>query len=100
MKTMAEVLAEHYPLYKWHRDIAEDLWTCTSLDCQFVSQTFEGVITHQAEALTAAGFGPVKAAAAGALRDAAEHLSKLGWNNACISHLHSRVATIEAPDGP
>jgi hypothetical protein len=54
---MADVLADHYPNYQWHRDLSENYWTCTSLDCVFMSQSFEKAIAHQVEVLEAAGHG-------------------------------------------
>lgn len=52
------------------------------------------------DALTAAGFGPVKAAAAGALRDAADHAEAFGIESINPRALRNRAASIEAPDGP
>jgi hypothetical protein len=69
---MAEVLADHYPNYQWHRDLSENLWTCTSLDCSFASRGFEQAIAHQAAGLTTAGFGDVREAKAVALEEAAD----------------------------
>jgi len=45
-------------------------------------------------ALSDAGFGLVSDAGAKALEDAAKHLSGLGWNNACISHLRARAVAV------
>jgi hypothetical protein len=122
VKTMAEVLAEHYE-YNWEPD-------AESWECQCGHKLGEDVFrrdadpnhrAHQAAALSAAGFGPVKVAAAEALRDAADILEKsaqncvLMWGAepmsalasasvSAINHdarrLRRRAATIEAPDGP
>jgi len=50
---------------------------------------------HQSAILTAAGFGPVKTAAAGALRDAADGWSDWDALEAPEDWLRARAATIE-----
>jgi hypothetical protein len=57
VKTMAEVLAEHG---EWRYTNGAG----TSIVCRACGEPVENVISHQADALTAAGFGPVKAAQA------------------------------------
>jgi len=70
-KTMAEVLAEHLPIYKFSHTLGESAWACSTPRCE-VEGEFSAVIDHQAAALSAAGFGPVQEARAEALREAAE----------------------------
>jgi hypothetical protein len=62
---MAEVLARH------HISVGnEGGWYCSSFGCEPFAH-FHKATQHQEAMLMAAGFGPVKAAAAEALRDAA-----------------------------
>jgi hypothetical protein len=53
------------------------------------------LVAHQADALTAAGFGPVKAAQAQALRDAADGWSDWDALEAPEDWLRARAASIE-----
>ena len=80
MKTMAEVLAEHQ-WYDATTDNEDPAIGCTGCPEWFGSEyalddgTFPA---HQAAALSAAGFGPVREAQAQALRDAADALKPSG----------------------
>ena len=76
MKTMAEVLAEHWSA-STHADSEPPVDKCDG--CGAVLRTWGDdsdmpgqLAAHQSEALAAAGYGPVREAAAEALRDAAE----------------------------
>jgi hypothetical protein len=103
VKTMAEVLTEH-SVFEF--DDESRLYRCR---CR-VWMADEDAADHQADALTAAGFGPGKAAAAGALRDAAAniltndpldywagHLPEgLGFQEAMSLWLKAHAAAIEA----
>jgi hypothetical protein len=72
VKTMAEVLGAHGQL-----DTSSDgeRWLVSCMGCSWSQEADDPCMefaAHQADALTAAGFGPVKAAQAGALKAAAE----------------------------
>ena len=74
MTDMADVLAEHLPIYRWSPVNGQMVWACSSGICNIIGDDLTRVINHQAAALSAAGFGPVNEARAGALEDAAEEL--------------------------
>jgi hypothetical protein len=65
---MAEVLAEHQQTI----DLGRGLPRWSKCMCGEDVSGANNIVAHQEATLTAAGFGPVKAAAAGALRDAGE----------------------------
>jgi hypothetical protein len=53
---MAEVLAEHLPIYRWSPIYEENVWSCSSGLCGVLGDLSK-VIDHQAAELSAAGFG-------------------------------------------
>jgi len=81
-KTMAEVLAEHQLCAAWEDDAGRAIICTCGADLPTeplrgeIDMTF--LASHQAEVLAAAGYGPVREAAAEALRDAADTLAKVG----------------------
>ena len=95
MSDMADVLADHYPSYKWDRDHGGNVWVCTSLECSATSETFGGIIAHQAAALSAAGFGPVREAK----REAFEQGQKSGKRYAARRIAAARIGRPDLP-GP
>lgn len=101
MKTMAEVLGEHNI-----SSLIEGGWYCFNCDSTFGE--YRDANAHQADALTAAGFGLVKAAAADAWaeghesgfwngRESAGHheMRYVGLEHAQLNNPY-RAATIEA----
>jgi hypothetical protein len=75
VKTMAEVLGDHV-IYGMSRG------TYLACRCDKTWVTYSEYHAHLEAELTAAGFGPVKAAAAGALRGAADELELPGTDAA------------------
>jgi hypothetical protein len=57
---MAEVVASHYPAYKWDRDFGENVWMCTNRECNFGSDHFTKAMDHVAEQLAANGYGKLE----------------------------------------
>jgi len=94
MKTMAEVLAGHREIAWNHQtgqaicaDCDADLGPLTA-DIEVQDQWF---LEHQAAALFAAGFGPVREAAAEALRGAAKELE---WHPGTQAWLRARANVV------
>lgn len=106
MKTMAEVICSHVADWTTWGDNPEgsDYYTCSCSEVRWHVNTsadyYQAHAEHQAAALTAAGYGPVKEAAAGALRDAAKSrdeskdLMRFTWGQRIW--LHNRAKAIEA----
>ena len=112
MKTMAEVLEELDKHRPDHREYEGGWWELACAGCDFAKGQrlshldWAPYRLHRAEvfaaALSAAGFGPVKAAQAGALRDAADELplqgrpvTRLVRHQNVTDWLRARAATIE-----
>ena len=80
MKTMAEVIAAHRDI-AWNHETKRSI--CGGCEADFgpmtahMEQQDAWLIAHQADALSAAGFGPVQEARAQALRDAADELTRM-----------------------
>jgi len=97
VKTMAEEISLHSQI---GRD--ENGQYCTGCNHRYGFAAERGLnlqaCEHVAAMLTAAGFGPVKAAQAAALRDAAEdiELRLSGHSGISITRLRARAASIEA----
>ena len=100
MKTMAEVLAEHQD-WTYQKNLgyyrSEYLCHCGSTfwsgDHEEDPNFNQAVAAHQAEALAAAGYGPVREAQAEALRDAANELE---WHPGTQAWLRARANVVEA----
>lgn len=95
MKTMAEVLGVHGQL-----DTSKDgeRWFVSCMGCSWSEEADDPCMefaAHQEAMLTAAGFGPVKAAQAGALRDAADGWSDWDALEAPEDWLRARAAAVE-----
>jgi hypothetical protein len=90
VKTMAEVLREHF-----FSLLNEGGWYC--FKCQSDFTDLAAATKHQADALTAAGFGLVKEAQAAALQAAADILPNPsdGWGMNQREWLNARAASIE-----
>lgn len=92
-KTMQEVLAEHDD---WTYLIQRNAMVCKG--CGWTKPLSEDESSrdafraHQAAVLSAAGYGLVAEVRAQALEEAADHLMRIGWNNACTAHLRARAA--------
>jgi hypothetical protein len=109
VKTMAEVLGEHRISAHFTCECGSDFFPDDEdLDedrGDSPTAFIEAYEAHQADALTAAGFGPVKAAQAGALREAADAMTRESpgagpWGTPQYEHqagwLRARAASIEA----
>ena len=94
---MVEVLKSHSD-WLWSMERGEVL--CAGCDWSqrpgLMESSHDTFRAHQAAALSAAGYGLVadanREARAQALEEAADHLMRLGWNNACTAHLRARAA--------
>lgn len=56
MTGMEDVLAAHWPVYRWSPIYEANVWACSTGLCDVLGD-FEKVIKHQAAELAAAGFG-------------------------------------------
>lgn len=98
-KSMAEVLMAHFPNVETGYSGGRYYFFCDATECAFASRidhygaAMSAFIGHQADMLTAAGFGDVREARAGALEDAAGMITSLPFaSNAGAAFAQQHIA--------